>query len=76
MDKTTADAAGETKLRGDALNGAERKRSPGHVDYDKTRNPDTVLRTDGEEDTLYNDGLDIEDDTPPFVDTPGVDSTR
>ena len=70
------DATGETKLRGKALNGSERKPSADHVAYDKARTPDTVVRTDGEKDTLYNDGLEIEDDTPPFVGTPGIDSTR
>ncbi len=70
------DASGETALRGKVLHGSERRESVDHEQYSRTRNPDTVLRTDGEKDTLYNDGLDIEDDTPPFKGTPGNDSTR
>jgi len=31
-------------------------------DYEKRRNPDTELRVDGEDDSLYDDGLDTEDD--------------
>lgn len=70
------DDAGETALRGEALTGAERKRAADHVAYTKKHNTDTVLRTDGEPDTLYDDGLDVEDTTPPLVNTPGNDSTR
>lgn len=50
--------SGEDKLRGEALTGSERKRAVDHTTYEKTRNPDTVLRDDDEEDTLYSDGLD------------------
>jgi hypothetical protein len=51
------DQTGESKLRGDAPAGPEQKRR---------RNPDTELRVDDEEDTLYDDGLESEDDTPPM----------
>ncbi len=70
------DTAGETHIRGKALRGSEQKQAVDHTQYDQTRNPDAVLRLDGEKDTLYNDGLDVEDDSPPFVGTPGNDSTR
>jgi hypothetical protein len=70
------DPAGENKLRGDALAGSERKRAVDHTAYEKKRNPDAVLRLDGEEDTLYDDGLEIEEGVPPLVTTPGNDSTR
>jgi len=53
----------ERKLRGNALTGAERKKAADHMEYEKRRNPDTELHLDGEEDTLYNDGLDLEDDS-------------
>ena len=53
----------ERNLRGDALTGAERKRAVDHAEYEKRRNPDTELHLDDEEDTLYNDGLDLEDDS-------------
>jgi hypothetical protein len=61
-DQSTPDAAPERKLRGSELRGSERKRAADHADYEKARNPDTELHLDGEEDTLYNDGLDIEED--------------
>jgi hypothetical protein len=67
---------GENKLRGDTLDGSERKRAVDHTAYDKARNPDAVVRLDGEEDTLYDDGLDLEEDAPTLVLTPGNDSTR
>ena len=71
-----ADESGETKLRGEALAGSERKRAADHTQYDESRNPDTVLRVDNEEDTLYDDGLELEDDAPTLVTTPGNDSVR
>ena len=49
--------SGESKLRGDAAE---------HGTLKKKRNPDTELHLDNEEDTLYNDGLELEDDTPPM----------
>ncbi len=54
--------AGERRLRGSDLGGAENKRAVDHPDYEKRRNPDTELRVDGEEDSLYDDGLDTEAD--------------
>jgi hypothetical protein len=65
--RDAADESGESKLRGDALAGSEQKRAVDHEAYEKTRNPDTELRTDNEEDTLYSDGLEVEDDTPPLI---------
>jgi hypothetical protein len=70
------DPSGENKLRGDALAGSEQKRAADHTAYEKKRNPDAVLRLNGEEDTLYNDGLEVEEGMPPLVITPGEDSTR
>jgi hypothetical protein len=60
--KETA-AASERRLRGAALKGAEQKSAADHTAYEERRNPDTELRLDGETDTLYNDGLDLEDDS-------------
>jgi hypothetical protein len=53
-DASTSDDAGESKLRGSG----------------KARNPDTELHLDGEPDTLYSDGIDIqaESDTPAGTD--------
>ncbi len=56
--------AAERRLRGAALDGAERKSAVDHDAYEKRRNPDTELHLDGEEDTLYDDGLDTGDDDP------------
>jgi|HubBroStandDraft_1064217.scaffolds.fasta_scaffold167563_2 hypothetical protein len=50
----------ETRLRGEALNGAEQKAVVDHTNYEASRDPDTELRLDGEDDRLYVDGLDID----------------
>lgn len=54
---------GEDRLRGAPLGGAEQQSSVEHAAYEKTRNPDTELRLDGKDDSLYNDGLDVGDDS-------------
>jgi len=63
-DSKDSATAAERRLRGSALDGAESKSAADHDDYEKRRNPDTELRLDGEEDTLYDDGLDTGDDDP------------
>jgi hypothetical protein len=70
------DPSGENNLRGDTLAGSEQKRAADHAAYEKKRNPDAVVRLDGEEDTLYDDGLDVDESAPALVITPGEDSTR
>jgi hypothetical protein len=65
-DRTRIDQSSENELRGDALDGSERQNAVDHTTHQKTRNPDTVLNLDDEEDTLYSDGLELEDDTPPM----------
>lgn len=61
------DTLAERRLRGEALEGSEQKDAPDHLEYEKKRNPDTELHLDGEEDSLYDDGLDIEaDKDPPY----------
>jgi hypothetical protein len=70
------DQSAEGKLRGDALAGSERKRAVDHTKYDETRNPDKVVRVDNEEDSLYDDGLELDEDTPPLGTSGGVDQTR
>ena len=60
-----ADAAAnliEARLRGDSLDGAETK---------ETRDPDAELRLDGEDDSLYNDGLNVGDDAESWAGTDG-----
>jgi hypothetical protein len=72
--KTDPDTDAERRIRGGALDGSEKKRSVDHGEYEKRRNPDTELRLDDEEDTLYDDGLDIEDDDEqPLAGTRGSD---
>lgn len=56
----------EDRLRGKALDGSEQQSAVDHTAYARKRNPDDVVRVDNEEDTLYNDGLEIGDDTPPM----------
>jgi hypothetical protein len=63
-DKKDSASAGERRLRGSQLEGAENKKAADHEAYEKRRNPDTELRLDGEEDTLYDDGIDTNDDDP------------
>jgi hypothetical protein len=65
-DRVRAGQSDENGLRGDALDGSESKRAVDHTAHQKARNPDTVLNVDDEEDTLYSDGLELEDDTPPM----------
>ncbi len=61
----------EDGLRGKDLGGAEQKEAVDHPDYAKKRKPDGELRLDGETDTLYDDGLDVEDDSETLADTHG-----
>jgi hypothetical protein len=62
----------ETQLRGKDLEGSERPESPDHVKYAKKRNSDTDVHLDDEKDTLYSDGLDVEDDSQTLADTHGM----
>jgi hypothetical protein len=59
---------GESNLRGKSLNGVEHKKPP-------KGGADTVLRLDDEEDTLYNDGLELEDDSSPLTGVNGRDDS-
>jgi hypothetical protein len=43
-----------------------------HVARAKKRNPDDELHLDGEKDSLYADGLDVEDDSLTPADTKGM----
>ena len=66
IEDPTADPAGERKLRGTALNGS---------DYEGVRNPDTELHLDGETDSLYGDGIDLEEDFDTLAGTDGSSAT-
>jgi hypothetical protein len=70
------DKSGESRLRGRALEGSEQRRAVDHTAYDKTRDTDSTLRLDGEEDTLYDDGLELDDDSPPLTGKDGRDDTQ
>jgi hypothetical protein len=75
--RDSADNIGENKLRGGALSGPERRQSADHTTHSQQRNPDTEVRVDDEDDTLYGDGLELEDDTPPLINNDGtVDERR
>jgi hypothetical protein len=74
-DNIPIDATGESTLRGAALDGSEQKKSVKHTAFEKTLNPDTTLHLDGEEDTLYDDGLELEDGSPPLTGKDGRDDT-
>lgn len=68
-DDGAAADAGEQTLRGDALDGPEQKRAADHAAYQRQRKADRVVRVDGEPDTLYQDGLDLEEDASPPLGT-------
>ena len=72
---TPADGAVKPKLRGRALVGSDQNASVDHTEYEKTLNTDTTLRLDDEEDTLYDDGLELEDDSAPLTGKDGRDDT-
>jgi hypothetical protein len=71
-DQAAPDAAAERKLRGSALTGAEQKTAADHTDYEKARNPNSELHLDGEDDSLYSDGLDIEEESETLFGTQGT----
>jgi hypothetical protein len=74
-DRSAIDAAGERKLRGVALKGSEQKAAADHVGYEMGRNPDTELHLDGETDTLYSDGINLEEDFDTLAGTHGSSAT-
>lgn len=75
-DEGSADDGGESKLRGRGLDGSERDAAADHISNAKKRNTDTTLRLDGEEDTLYEDGLELEDGSGPLTGKDGRDDTN
>jgi hypothetical protein len=72
---SAVDSAGQRKLRGIALRGSEQKSAADHVEYEVGRNPDTELHLDGETDSLYSDGLDLEEDFDTLAGTRGSSGT-
>jgi len=75
-DSIPSDETGESHLRSSALDGSERKKSVAHTAYEKARNPDATLHLDDEEDTLYDDGLELDDDSAPLTGKDGRDDTQ
>jgi len=67
--------AGETRLRGGPLSRAERRGPVDSVAQQQSQDTDQVLRTDGEQDTLYEDGLELENDSRPLTGVNGKDDT-
>lgn len=59
----------DPSLRGEHLNGSDQPDAVDHTENTKKQNADTKLRLDGEADTLYDDGLDVEDDSETLADT-------
>ena len=74
-DDRATDTADERKLRGIALSGSEQKAAVDHSEYEGERNPDTELRLNGESDSLYGDGIDIEGDFDTPAGSPGSSGT-
>ena len=74
--KNPADQTGESSLRGRDLAGSERDQAADHADYAKRRKTDKVIRTDGEKDTLYEDGIELDDDSDPLTGINGADDTQ
>ena len=62
---TSTDKDGKPKLRGRL-----------RPDQNAAENTDTTLRLDGEDDTLYEDGLDVDEDSPPLTGIDGRDDTQ
>ena len=75
-DSPDLDKAGENGLRGRSLEGAELDQAVDHAQYRKRRDPDKELRTDGEPDSLYDDGLEVEDDSRPLTGVNGTDDSQ
>jgi hypothetical protein len=71
IDDAATDIAGERKLRGSALNGSEQEAAVDHSEYQIEGGLDTELRLDGESDSLYGDGLEIEEEFDTPAGTPG-----
>jgi hypothetical protein len=67
--------AGETRLRGGPLSHDEPRTPVDEVLRQQSEDTDTVLRTDDEEDTLYEDGLELENGSRPLTGINGKDDS-
>jgi hypothetical protein len=70
------DRAGETRLRGGSLTNDGKHSAVDELEKEQSQDTDEVLRTDGEEDTLYEDGLELEPDSHPLTGINGRDDSR
>jgi hypothetical protein len=73
---SSSERAGETRLRGGSLSKDEQRTSVDRAERQKAQDTDGVLRTDGEEDTLYQDGLELENESRPLTGVNGKDDSR
>ena len=64
----------EGHLRGD-VDGPEQSAAVDHTEFEKSRDPDSEVRLDDEDESLYSDGLDIRDDTERLAGTDGDNLT-
>jgi hypothetical protein len=69
------DPAGESRLRGGPLSRDQRRVEVDATAAQKAEDTDQLLRTDGEEDTLYEDGLELENDSRPLTGVNGRDDS-
>ena len=65
------DPAAEDTLRGKDVVGSDQRIAVDHVRRLKSRDPDAVLHLEGEEDSLYTDGIDVDVDSGPPAGTDG-----
>lgn len=70
------DRTGENRLRGGSLTKDGNRTAADDTGKQQAEDTDQVLRTDGEEDTLYEDGLDLEPDSHPLTGINGRDDSR
>jgi hypothetical protein len=70
------DRAGATRLRGGSLTNDGKHAAVDDAANSQAEDTDQVLRTDDEEDTLYEDGLELENDSRPLTGVNGRDDSR
>jgi hypothetical protein len=67
--------SGETRLRGGPLSNDQPRTPVDEVKRQQSEDTDAVLRTDDEEDTLYEDGLELENGSRPLTGINGKDDS-
>jgi hypothetical protein len=72
--QSTPATAGERKIRGGALEGSDQKSAPDHAEFETARDPDSELHLDGEDESLYSDGLDVKEESDTLAGTRGSSS--